>query len=153
LRRLRCVWDLCWCDVLCLCLTLGYYYILLYYSVILLLYIILYYYIIIYYTLLFFSSIFHIPSPYSSSTIPLPFLISFILLFFPHSFLYHLIPLPSSSPSFILYLSILIYIYLYSRLINNFTPHVLSEACLEWCSFICVGVYLCLSWCGVVVRF
>jgi hypothetical protein len=28
--------------------------------------------------------------------------------------------------------------YSYSRLLNNLTPHVLSEACLEWCSFICV---------------
>ena len=45
---------------------------------------------------------------------------------------------PPSPPSFILYLSILIYVYLYSFLINKLTPHILSEACLEWCSFICV---------------
>ena len=43
----------------------------------------------------------------------------------------------SSSP-FILYLSIVIYVYLYSIPIPNITPHKISEACLEWCSFICV---------------
>jgi hypothetical protein len=42
--------------------------------------------------------------------------------------------------SFILYLSVLTYTYLYSRLIpNNSTPHKLSEGCLEWCSFISWG--------------
>jgi hypothetical protein len=35
-------------------------------------------------------------------------------------------------------LSILIYTYLYLIPIPNLTPHILSEACLEWCSFICV---------------
>jgi hypothetical protein len=69
-----------------------------------------------------------------------------------HNLLFLLSNIPPIS--FILYLSILIYAYLYLIRIfifpfhlplNNLTPHILSEGCLEWCSFICV-VFHVLSW-------
>ena len=106
--------GLCWCGVL----TLGYYYIIIYYTLLLLYYIIilLYYIIIIYYTLLFFCSLF---LPLSSPSSPFPTLISPS----PHlssSSIIHLPIILLSHSSFILYLSILIYTYLYSLL---FSPH------------------------------
>jgi hypothetical protein len=94
--------------------VLGYYYIIILYIILLYYYIIIIvlYYIIHYcYYITYYTLLFFYSPPLSSS---------------PHP------------PSFILYLSILIYTYLYSFLINKLTPHILSEACLEWCSFICV---------------
>jgi len=112
------VWCLSWWKVIdvlwwCVCLTLGVRFIIYYYIVI---------YYIIYYTLLSFHSspLPHLSSYSSfffSSLLPFPFPSSLLIFL-----IYH-----SSFPSFILYLSILIYTYLYSRLINNLTPHVLSE--------------------------
>jgi hypothetical protein len=64
------------------------------------------------------------------------FLLFYLSLFFYSS------PLPNHT--FILYLSVLTYTYLYSiflilsHLPNNLTPHKLSEGCLEWCSFISI---------------
>jgi len=106
-----------------------------------------YYIIIIYYTLLLFYY-YIIIIIYYTYTLPI------LLRSIPPSLLNHpslLNPLLSSitNPSFpsILYLSGLTYAYLYLIRIFIFhlihssqklTPHILSEACLEWCSFICV---------------
>jgi len=133
-------------------LTLG---VILYYTIIsyTLLYLIHYY--ILYYTLLFcspllyllfFCSIFFIPplplpnihSILVGSYIYLFILFSFILFFLSHlsqsPLIYHLFHLPILFPIFILYLSVLTYTYLYSRLIfSNLTPHVLSEWMVEVC--------------------
>ena len=79
-------------------------------------------YLILYYTLLFFLF-------FSSS--------------FPSSLLF-LLPIPLPIPT-ILYVSVLTYGYLYSRLISQstiLTPHVLSDGNVEWCSFNVCGVRL-----------
>ena len=117
-------------------LTLGviYYITIIYYILYIIYYIIIlyYYYIILYYTLL--------PNP------PLPSICSSSSssLISSCSFLFHSLP-PSQSiylslpslPIFILYVSAFGYPYLYSRLIQLLTPHVLSEWMVEVC-----GAYL-----------
>ena len=144
------VYVSCWCDVRCY-VVLHYYIILLYYIHI---HIIIYYtiiYYILYYTLIFSSLPFlsqsissHLPrqsfpilfflfspplqfysSPFPSPPNPLPI----YLLFLP-SYLSIIIHLSH----FILYVSAFGYPYLYSRLIQLLTPHVLSEWMVEvWC--------------------
>jgi len=142
-------------------ILLYYYYsIILYYYILILLYIIHYTYIIllyiISYTLLLIylpsSSDIFFPSPYSSSTIPFQLSHSFYTCRYLYTFTY----IPSSSLPQILsprmfyrrrngcvgLMRLLVLVEVCgSEYIIRFevlTPHILSEACLEWCSFICV---------------
>ena len=74
----------------------------------------------------------------SSPLFPHP-LLFFLLLQSQSIFCSVLPPLLLSLPNnFILYVSVLTYTYLYSRLIQLLTPHVLSEWMVEVC-----GAYLC----------
>jgi hypothetical protein len=147
------VWCLCfvlvgwdWCvgfwaaggfDIRCIL----YYYIIIYY--------ILYYY-ILYYTHLFCSYLLLSSLPSSSSS-----LLPYIPLIHSISWLKGIIHLSIFRLrihifyQFILYLSVLTYTYLYSFPIylpshtlppKYLTPHKLSEGCLEWCSFISIGL-------------
>ena len=123
------VYVSCWCIFFLLL-----YIILLYITFIIL-------YLILYYTLLFFRSV--LPS---QSSLPLPILLPFL----------QPSPVIPSSPisSFILYVSVLTYTYLYSgddSRDNILTPHVLSEWMVEVCRFHKCGVRCSCWW--IVIGF
>ena len=138
-------WCVCWCYILYIL-----YIITLYYSII---YIIIHYIIILYYTYILLYTYL-----YSSSSSSFYSLLLFpSLLFFSSNPSPPLTPSTSSSPpflpsSFILYLSILIYTYLYSisSLLPNIPPRTFYRR------HVSSGVVLfvwCLSWCGVLLCF
>ena len=93
-------------------------------------------------------------SPSSSYSSPLLFWSIFL---YNHP-IYLLFFLPSLLlPSFKVYVSVLTYTYLYSLLINNSTPHKLTDGNVEWCSaylyrvVFWAGVRLSWCWCFVLM--